>query len=49
MFSKITLTKNLAEVHITNKKFTYATAKVNELFITSEYRSDVITALNVDK
>ena len=43
------LTENLAEVHITSKKFTCATAKVNELFITSEYRSDVITAFNVDK
>ena len=40
------LTENLTEVHITNKKFTCATAKVNELFITNEYRSDVITAFN---
>jgi hypothetical protein len=41
------LTENLEEVHMTNKNFTCATAKVNELFITNEYRSDVISAFNV--
>ena len=43
------LTENLEEVHMTNKNFTCATAKVNELFITNEYRSDVINAFNVDQ
>ena len=41
------LTDNLEDVHMTNKNFTCATAKVNELFITNEYRSDVMSAFNV--
>jgi ATP-dependent DNA helicase PIF1 len=44
---QIYLTENLEEVHMTNKNFTCATAKVNQLFITNEYRSDVISAFKV--
>ncbi|CAB3994284.1 Hypothetical predicted protein [Paramuricea clavata] len=41
------LTENLEEVHMTNKNFTCAMVKVNELFITNIYRSDMINVFNV--
>ena len=43
------LAENLEEVRMTNGNITYVTAKVNELFITNEYRSDIISAFNVGK
>ena len=43
------LTHNLKEVHMTNKNFTCATGKLHELFLTNEYRSDIISAFNVEK
>lgn len=34
---------------MTNKNFTFATSKIHELFISNEYRSDVISACNAGK
>ena len=41
------LTDNLEEVHMTNTNVKCATANVDELFITNECRSDVMSAFNV--
>ena len=43
------LTDNLEDMHLTNKNFTNATSKLHELFMTTEYRSDIISAFNVEK
>jgi hypothetical protein len=43
------LTENLNDIHITSKNFTCATGKLHELFMTNEYRSDIISAFNVEK
>ncbi len=43
------LTDNLEDIHMTNKNFTCATAKLHELFLTNEYRSCIISAFNVEK
>ena len=43
------LTDNLKDTHLTNKNFTNATSKLHELFITNEYRSDIISVFNVEK
>ena len=43
------LTDNLEDTHLTNKNFTNATSKLHELFITNEYRSDIISVFNVEK
>ena len=43
------LSENLDELHVTNKEFTWATARVHQMFLTQEYRSDIITAFGVQK
>ena len=43
------LSENCDDIHITNKEFTRATAKVHQLFLTQEYRSDIVTAFCVRK
>ena len=41
------LSKNEEDVYMTNRDFTAATAKLHELFLTQEYRSDVISSFGV--
>lgn len=41
--------ENLEEVQMTNKDFTCAISKLHHLFLTQEYRSDVISTFNVTK
>ena len=43
------LSENCDDVHLSNKEFTWATAKVHQLFLTQEYRSDIVTAFGVRK
>jgi hypothetical protein len=43
------LTDNVKSMTLTNKKFTCTTGKLHELFVTNDYRSDVISAFNVEK
>ena len=43
------LPENSDELHVTNKEFTWATARVHQMFLTQEYRSDIITAFGVQK
>ena len=38
--------ENGESVHMTNCNFTYATAKMHQLFLTNEYRSDLISAFS---
>ena len=38
---------NGESVHMTNSDFSFATAKMHHLFLTDEYRSEVITAFSV--
>ncbi|CAB3986730.1 ATP-dependent DNA helicase PIF1 [Paramuricea clavata] len=40
-------TENMEEMQMTNKDFTCATSKLQHLFLSQEYRSDVISAFNV--
>ena len=40
---------NVEETHMTNANFTFATARIHELFFTSAYRSDLMKAFNVNK
>ena len=40
------LSGNGEEVHMTNSNFTFATSKLHQLFLTNEYRSDVISAFS---
>ena len=41
------LSGNGEAVHMTNSNFTFATSKLHQLFLTNEYRSDVISAFSV--
>ena len=43
------LSENCDDVHLSNKEFTWVTAKVHQLFLTQEYRSDIVTAFGVRK
>ena len=43
------LTENREELQMTNKDFTCATSKLQLLFLSQEYRSDLISAFNVRK
>lgn len=43
------LAENLEETRMTNAKFTFGTAKINELFFPSFYSSDLMKAFNVTK
>jgi hypothetical protein len=49
MLFKDYLSENSDELHVTNKEFTWATARVHKMFLTQEYRSDIITAFRVQK
>ena len=40
------LSENGEKVHMTNTNFTFATAKLHQLFLSNEYRSDVISAFS---
>jgi hypothetical protein len=42
------LFENCEEWHITNKEFTWTTGKLHQLFLTQEYRSDVISVFGVE-
>ena len=42
------ISENGKSVHMTNCNFTYATAKMHQLFHTNEYRSDLISAFSVN-
>ena len=42
------ISENGESVHMTNCNFTYATAKMHHLFLTNEYRSDLISAFSVN-
>ena len=41
------LSENGEEVHMTNRDFTASTARLHELFLTQEYRSDLISSFGV--
>lgn len=41
------VSENGESVHMTNSNFTYATAKMHQLFLSNEYRSDMISAFSV--
>ena len=41
------VSENGESVHMTNSNFMYATAKMHQLFVTDEYRSDMISAFSV--
>ena len=43
------LSENCDDMHITNKEFTWATTKIHQLFLTQEYRSDIVSAFCVRK
>ncbi|CAB4017276.1 Hypothetical predicted protein [Paramuricea clavata] len=43
------LSKNCDDLHITNREFTWATGKLHQLFLTHEYRSNVVSAFGVTK
>ena len=43
------LAENLEETRMTNAKFTFTTAKINELFFTSCYRCDLMKAFNAQE
>ncbi len=41
------LSENAEKVHMSAANITQVTGKLNELFLTNEYRSDIMTAFNV--
>ena len=41
------LSENVEKVHKTNRDFTRTTAKLHELFMKQEYRSDLISSFGV--
>ena len=43
------LSENCDDLHITNREFTWATGQLHQLFLTHEYRSDVVSAFGVTK
>lgn len=43
------LTEHLDELHMTSKDFTNAISKLHQLFLSQEYRSDMISAFGVEK
>ena len=42
-------TEHLDELHMTSKDFTNAMSKLHQLFLSQEYRSDIISAFGVEK
>ena len=43
------LSENETEVHMTNRDFTSTTAKLHELFLTQDYRNDLISTFGVSR
>ena len=43
------LTQHWDELHMTGKNFTCAISKLHQLFLSQEYRSDMISAFGVEK
>ena len=43
------LSENETEIHMTNRDFTYTTAKLHELFLTQDYRNDLISTFGVSR
>lgn len=43
------ISENASEVQISSRNFTQITAKFNELFLTNEYRSDIMAAFGIQK
>jgi hypothetical protein len=43
------ISENAGEVQISSRNFTRITAKLNELFLTNEYRSDIMAAFSIRK